>query len=324
MQKTKERVAVVLRSHPILVFLIGMILVFSLFSPGFLSLSTLVLIVKRTSIVGVIAAGMTLVILIGEIDLSIGAIGAFSSVTCAQLMAHNLPWPLATLLTLLLCCCWGALNGWITTRFSLPAFLITMVMSGIIRTVSSLITGTMAIPIAQSGFLRIGTGSLLFIPNSVLILVFVYALGVFVMSRTPFGRCVAAIGGNTRAAALSGIRVDRIKLTVLILSSCMASISGLIMTSKLCAGTSQIGTFWEIPVIASVLIGGTQFGEGEGRLISTLLGSLCIEIISSFQTSLGMPSFTQELFRGVLILIAIILNSRKRFFRKSSAVPEIF
>ena len=189
------------------------------------------------------------------------------------------------------------------------AFLVTMATMTLIRGVTYTLTGGYPVGGLPQGFFVYGAGQVGFVPLPVIYMFVILAVGAFVLSSTPFGRSIYAIGGNEDAARLSGINVMRVKIGVFIVSAFVSAISGLILSSRLMAGSPEIGIGWELDVIAAVIIGGTNIFGGEGNLAGTFLGVLFIGVLTNGMILLDVTPYMQLVVRGLVILSAVILNS---------------
>ena len=275
----------------------------------FLTVSNIVNVFRQVSNQGIFAVGMTMILIMGQIDLSVGALVAFAAVLNAIFLKWGLSIPMSILATLGVTCLWGVLNGYVTARFRLHAFLVTMATMTLIRGVTYTLTGGYPVGGLPQDFFIYGSGQLGFIPYPVLYMIAIFMLGAFVMSSTTFGRSIYALGGNEDAARLSGINVERVKIGVFVVSAAVSGISGLVLSSRLMAGSPEIGIGWELDIVAAVIIGGTNIVGGEGKLSGTLLGVLFIGVLSNGMILLDITPYMQQVVRGLVILGAVILNS---------------
>ena len=275
----------------------------------FLTVSNIVNVFRQVSNQGIIAVGMTMILIMGQIDLSVGALVAFAAVLNAIFLKWGLSIPMSILATLGVTCLWGVLNGYVTARFRLHAFLVTMATMTLIRGVTYTLTGGYPVGGLPQDFFIYGSGQLGFIPYPVIYMIAIFMIGAFVMSSTTFGRSIYALGGNEDAARLSGINVERVKIGVFVVSAAVSGISGLVLSSRLMAGSPEIGIGWELDIVAAVIIGGTNIVGGEGKLSGTLLGVLFIGVLSNGMILLDITPYMQQVVRGLVILGAVILNS---------------
>lgn len=290
--------------------LLLMILVLSLTTSTFLKPSNIINVLRQISIQAIIAVGMTMVIILGQIDLSVGAIVAFASVLNALLiMKAGLPVFVAILITLVVSSLWGLINGAITAKFNLHAFLVTLAMLTLVRGITYTLTGGYPIGGLPKGFYEFGAGHVWGIPYPVLYMVVVYLIGMFILRNTPFGRSIYSVGGNAEAARLSGIHIARTKIVVFVISAFLSALGGIILSSRLRAGSPEVGLGWELDIVAAVIIGGTNLFGGEGKLTGTLIGMLFVGILTNGMILLDVTPYMQQVVRGLVILAAVILNS---------------
>jgi ribose transport system permease protein len=292
----------------VIVFIL-LIVYLSFATTKFLTTSNVINVFRQISYQGIIAVGMTMILIMGQIDLSVGALVAFAAVLNALFLKAGLPIPASIVATLVITSLWGGLNGYVTARFRLHAFLVTMATMTLIRGVTYTLTSGYPVGGLPRDFFVYGSGQLGFVPFPILYMLVIFIAGTFVLSSTPFGRSVYAIGGNEDAARLSGINVKRVKIGVFIVSAFVSAISGLVLSSRLMAGSPEIGIGWELDIVAAVIIGGTNILGGEGKLTGTLLGVLFIGVLSNGMILLDITPYMQQVVRGLVILSAVVLNS---------------
>lgn len=289
--------------------LLLLVIILTASTDKFLTTSNIISVLRQISIQAIVAVGMTMIIILGQIDLSVGAIVAFASVLNAILLRQGISIPLSILITAIVSSIWGLINGAITARYKIHAFLVTLAMLTVIRGITYTMTGGYPIGDLPKAFYSIGAGHLWIIPYPVIYMVLIYALGYFILNWTPFGRSIYAIGGNSEAARLSGIHIERIKIAVFTASAFFSAIAGIILSSRLMAGSPETGNGWELDIIAAVIIGGTNLFGGEGKITGTLVGMLFVGILTNGMILLGISPYMQQVIRGVVILAAVVLNS---------------
>ncbi len=290
--------------------------------PTFLLAGNLMNIVEQVSIIAIMAIGMTMVIISGGIDLSVGSIMALASVIVATLILQfgGSGWVqtanmwLACLLTIGLCSLIGAFTGMMVTRFQVPSFIVTLSLmmsgSGLAFIISENEKGY-KLPV-PSQFMALGHGSLLGIPLTVLLMLALYGLAHVILSRTVYGRHLYAVGGNERAAFLSGIRVARVKTIAYVLCAALAGLGGIIPTSIFSTGDPLTGAQYELMVISAVVVGGTSLSGGEGKIANTLIGSLIIAVIRNAMNLAQLTDKKQMVVLGMVILGAVLIDRLKR------------
>ncbi|MGE5529473.1 MAG: ABC transporter permease [Patescibacteria group bacterium] len=301
--------------------ILALICVFFAFrAPGFVTSTNLFNILRNVSQQGIIAFGMTLVIIMGDIDLSVGnAIawsGCLTAVITRELLLLN--WPagpviaLAMLAAILAGCLGGVLTGWLRTRFSVPAFITTLALMFAYKGGAYLITNSFPVIPFPEWYSFIGSGYIFgVIPFSSLVFAAVFGIMYFISKYTTFGRAVYAIGGNTEASRLSGINVPRTKMAVFAITGALAAISGIIVSSMCMAGTPQAGNGWELDVIAAVIIGGVSFAGGVGRIWGTFIGVIFLGIITNGMTLLNVDPYLQYIVKAGLILASVLIYQRQ-------------
>lgn len=302
------------RRTPIFYPLIGFILVFiamAVINDNFLTGSNLTNLARQTSIIAIIAVGMSLAILTGGIDLSVGPVMALSGTVMAGLMVAGVPPSLAILLGLLVGAAFGAFNGAFIAFAGMPPIIVTLATMGIARGLALIYTGGYPIAGLPAEFAFFGRGSLVGIETPILIMITVYALGFVLLHHTATGRYLYAIGGNEEAVRLSGIRVSRYKLLVYTLSGTTAAIAGLILTSRLMSGQPNAGIGFELDAIAAVVLGGAAIAGGRGMILGTLIGALLLGVLNNGLNLMGVSPYLQNVIKGLIILLAIYI-SRKR------------
>jgi len=301
-----------------LCILLVMVAVLSVFADGFLTLSNLLGILRSVAITGVIAFGMTMVIIAGEIDLSVGSTIGLASVLVAKIGgalsdAGVMPLESAVVVGMLAALAAGALigflNGKIRTRFNIPTFIITLAMLNILYGAAAIISKGFPVTTVPSWYGFIGAGMVGNIPVPAIWLVLVFAASLVLMNYTRFGREVYAVGGNTESARLSGINVNRIKITVLIAVQVLAAFAGIILSSQVYSGSSSFGRGYEMDVIAPVIIGGASLSGGMGKVTGTLVGIIFLGILLNGMTLLGVDDYVKYVVRGLVILVAVLVNA---------------
>lgn len=288
--------------------------------PDFLKRSNLIGVANQTAIYAVIAIGMTMVIITGGIDLSVGSLVALSSVGATVLIrdyaggstASAVTMTLACLAGILLAAAAGVFNGLLVTTASLPPFIVTLAMMLMARGLALRVSEFQSVNAVPETFRWLGGGSVAGIPNPISIMVILYAIAHVVMSRTVFGRVLYAIGGNAEAARLSGIRVQQTKLLVYTISGALAGLGGIMVSSKLNAGDPKYGDMYELEVIAAVVVGGTSLMGGEGRMLGTLIGAFIIAVIRNGMNLMSVESSNQKVVLGAVLLISVLVDRIKR------------
>lgn len=295
---------------------IGFAVIFVVFAltlndKGFLNPNNLLNIVRQTAMIAVMAVAMTFVLSAGEIDLSVGAVAGLATVTVAMAIAFAGPLGgiLAGLATGLAV---GMFNGWLTTKVGIPSFLTTLAMMGIAKGVAMWVSDTAAVPILSPGYSWVfGGGSVGPIPVLLFWMAILGGIGHVALRRSGFGRRVLATGGGETAARYSGIDTAAIKFRVLVLSSCAASLAGMLYAGRLQSGRFQLGEGDELSVIAAAVLGGTSLFGGKGTVIGTIVGALMIGLINNGLILMGLEFSQQLIARGGIIILAVALSQKK-------------
>lgn len=292
---------------------IVMLVAFSILSPVFLSYGNFINIANQTAIISVLAFGMTLVMLSGGIDLSVGSLVSLSAVVCALLLEAGASIAVAASAAIATGIAFGALNGFISVRWGIQSFLVTLGSLSIARGLSLMLSDGRTIYIESERFLSftaqgyIGPVPVLF-AWTLLFLVLAWVL----LNLTTFGRRLRATGGNITAARQAGLNTGWIIVRVFMLSGALAAFCGLMMAGRLSSGLPSVGVGMELDAIAAAVLGGTGFkGEG-GSLLGTLLGALVMGTVINGLTVLGIDPYVQEITKGVVIVLAVIVVSKRR------------
>jgi len=295
-----------------------MLLVLAVFIPQFRDIQNITNITRNFSFVGIVAMGMTLVILTGGIDLSVGSVWGMTAVIVAFLLTHGWPVPLAILMSLLGASGIGIMNGLCITRLKMSPFVPTLATLSIARSFALIITHGRPISIfgdEYQSFLWIGGGDIFGIPNPFIIFCVTAVFFWILLSRTVWGRYVYAVGGNERTARLTGLRVDRLKIIVYILSATVAGVAGLVQYSYLSSVTADLGTGEELAVIAATVIGGANLAGGEGTILGTVIGAIILEVLRNGLLLFGIDPYWQGVFVGAVIILAVSIDYFRKLFR---------
>jgi ribose/xylose/arabinose/galactoside ABC-type transport system permease subunit len=279
-------------------------------SPRFLSMVNLTNVLRQTSIVGVLAIGMTFVILTAGIDLSVGATLALSVVLLGGILEQTGSLPLALITCVFAGMGVGLANGLGVTLGRVQPFVMTLGMLGIARSLAFLYTSGQPIPILHKEFLRFGIGYVGGIPIPSIVFIGLLLVAFFVLRYTPFGRSVYAVGSNEEAARLSGIAVGRVKALVYVISGATAGIAAILYGAQFASAAPIAGEGYELDAIAAVVVGGTSLFGGQGGVMGTFLGALIIGILSNILNLMGVSPFAQPLAKGALIIVAVWIVGR--------------
>jgi erythritol transport system permease protein len=309
------------------------VLFFAFAAPNFLTSANFLIMAKHIAITAILAIGMTFVILTGGIDLSVGSIAGLAGMAAGWLILNGVVLePLGVVvypgigLVIVACLCLGAVlglaNGLLIARFGVAPFIATLGLLYVARGAALLISNGSTFPNlvgsidhGNQGFPMLGGGSILGVPAPVLILAVLAAIAAFVARSTPFGRRVYAVGGNERASRLSGVRVDRIKIAVYVISGVCAALVGLILTSELVAAHPASGETFELNAIAAVVLGGASLAGGRGTIAGALIGACVIGVLGDGMVMMGVSEFWQMVIKGLVIIAAVVLDQvQSRFY----------
>lgn len=302
-----------------LIALFLLCLALSIFSDKFLSVSNAWNVLRQVSVNICISTGMTLIILTGGIDLSVGSVLAFSGAVAAGLLKNGLEFPGANLfvgftvsgailIALLAGTLLGLFNGYMITRFKVPPFVATLAMFTIARGLTMLWTKGFPITSLGTKLDYLGTGWFLGIPMPVWISGIIVLIAVLFTSKTKFGRYVYAIGGNENAAKFSGVKIKKIKMIIYAAGGLLAAVGGILVTARLDAAQPNAGTGYELDSIAAVVIGGTSLSGGRGTIAGTVTGAIIIGVLNNGLVLLNVSPFWQQVIKGFVILAAVILD----------------
>ena len=311
-----------------------LVVVFSVLSPSFLTTGNLVILSKHVALNAILGVGMTFVILTGGIDLSVGSVAGLAGMIAGGLLHEGLVLrplgvvvyfsvPMVVAVALGVSVLFGLLNGFLIARLRVAPFIATLGILYVARGLALLLSGGATFPnlagqeaLGNRGFDRLGSGLLLGVPMPIVVMIVVAAAGAFLAVRTPFGRHVYAIGGSERAAELSGVAVARVKVAVYVISAFCAGMVGIIVSSQLMAAHPATGETFELNAIAAVVLGGTSLAGGRGSIGGTLVGAFVIGVLSDGLILLGVSEFWQIVIKGVVIVLAVVLDQAARGRRR--------
>ncbi|UYZ15244.1 ribose ABC transporter permease [Brevibacillus sp. WF146] len=294
--------------YRVLIIFIALCAAASMLSEAFLTVNNLLNVARQVSITAIIAAGMTLVILIAGIDLSVGSVMAFSGAIAAGMLTAQWPLGVALIAALLVGLGFGIINGLFVTRWGIPSFITTLAVMVIARGMTLVYTQGYPLVVSHESFRYIGNGKMLGIPLPILIMLFLYASLYWVLRNTSFGRYVYAIGGNEEASRLSGIPVNTIKVAVFGICGLLSALSAIVYTSRLMSAQPTAGTGIELDAIAAVIIGGTSLAGGKGGIAGTLIGALIMGILDNVLNLMNVSPFYQSIVKGLVILAAVLAD----------------
>jgi ribose transport system permease protein len=305
----------VLRTYGLVIALAIMLVTLSVTAEHFLTLSNIMNILLQSANIGIMAAGLTVVIIASEIDLSVASLQTLGAVVVALLLVnYQVPIVPAILLALMVGVTAGAFSGFFTGWFSIPAFILTLAMDSLARGASLIFTQSTSIYGLPDAFSVIGQGYVGPVPVAALIMAVVFIAVHLLLTRTVLGTNIYAVGGNKEAARVAGINVFAVKLVVLTISGFCGALAGIVMASRLMAAQPIMGLFDLMDVIAAVVIGGTSLLGGEGRIIGTVIGTFIIASMRNGLNLLGISPDWQLIAVGTIIVLAVLVDyvGRKR------------
>jgi sugar transport system permease protein len=297
----------------LLLALILLFVVLAIVAPNFLSARNMLNVLRQVSFVGIIACGMTVALIGAEVDLSVGSVVALTS-SLLGVLSVKLGWPLvpAILFCLVEATLVGVFAGWVRVKWDIPGLIVTIALMLSLRGMAFVLTNAFPIPITNDSFVFLGSGYIAGVPFPAIVFLLTMAVFGFITTRTVYGRSVYAVGGNAEATRLSGIPVNRVRITIFATTGFLAAMSGVLLTARLNSGVAAVGVGWEFDCIAAVIIGGTSLFGGEGSIFGTLLGVLFIGLLGNGMVLLGVNPYLQDVARGVIILGAVLLSALQR------------
>lgn len=319
MELTKQKRNIDLRNYGVIIAFGLMVGFLSALSPQFRTIDNFLTMLRQASVNGLIAFGMTTVILTGGIDLSVGPTLALSAVLFAGMIVNfNIAVPIALIITIVVGILFGLISGLLVGKARLQPFIATLITQTVYRGLTLIYTdGRPISSLTSSDYVGanilafLGRGSFLGIPVPIYILGIVFMLFYILLNKTTFGRKIYAVGSNEKAAKLSGINTSNVKMMAYIISAVTATIAGMILISRLNSAQPTLGVGYELDAIAATAIGGTSMEGGRGKITGTLLGVLIIAVLGNGMNLLGVSSYFQAVVKGLVILFAVLSDRRK-------------
>jgi len=299
-----------LRKNPALVGIIGVSIALSIITDSFLSVYNIINVFRQTSIMAIIGFGMTMVIISGGIDLSVGSVLALSAGISASILSGGNVF-LGILAAIGVGAAAGAFNGLMITKGKLQPFIVTLAMMAIARSLTLGYMEGMPISGFPDAFSFIGRGVVGGIPMPIILLFAIFILSFYILKKTRLGLYIYSIGGNEEATKLSGINVDKYKIYVYVISGVFAAVSGMILAGRLNSAQPTFGTGYELDAIATVVLGGASLKGGKGTVYGTLFGALLMGIIKNGMNLMGVSPFYQDAVKGAIILIAVLMERKE-------------
>ena len=312
MAKDKIKALLKYEQMALLLSLIGLCMISTIISPVFLSVNNLMNVLRTASLTAICAMGYMFVILLGEMDLSVGSMQAVVGIVSVMILNFTKNVPAALLGGLIAGAVLGCINGLLVTKAGINSLIASLGTMAILRGTAYIITNGVSIQANIPGFEVLGTGYIGPFPIPFLIAVVIFAALYFVLNKTVFGRNVYAVGGNYSAARLCGINVGRIKMAAYIIVGVLTALSGYILACRLNSAQPNAGDGFEFQVISAVVLGGVSLSGGKGNLTGAVIGVLILSVLSNALVLAGVSSFYQEVSRGIVILLAVYIDSRNK------------
>lgn len=284
----------------------------SIATPAFFTKDNILNVLRQVATNSNLAIGLTMAIIIGGIDLSVGAILAFSGLLCASFISDGMNLGLAVLLAFTLGALFGLLNGLIIAYTNMPPFVVTLATQNIARGIVNVYANGQPISAMNPVFNFLGVGYFLGIPLPVIYSFVLLAVMILILGRSKFGRQLYAVGGNEEAARFSGINIKKVKIIVYTLCGALASFSGIILAARMYSGQPTAGDGFELDAIAASVLGGVSFSGGVGKLGGTIIGVLVLGVLTNGLNLLNINSFWQYIIKGIIILLAVYLDILKK------------
>ena len=308
---TKEKLGRFWNMYRSVIIMVVFAIVVGFANNRFLRFSNIMNILNQTSINAVLAAGLTVVILTGGIDISVGSTLAFSGAIAAYMLERGFSAAIVVVAALLVGLCVGFANGLFIARWNLQPMIVTLAMMSIFRGATYLLTNGSPISVSDKAFKLIGGGKIFsVIPVPIVIMIAIFIVMYYVLGSTPFGRHIYAVGGNEEASRLSGISITNTKIIAYMISGLMAAIAGIIVTSRLSSAQPLAGQSYEMDAIAAAVIGGTSLKGGQGRFLFTIVGALIIGMLNNALNLLDVSTYYQTVVKGVVILAAVLIDAK--------------
>lgn len=302
----KSKVSYQLKDKAIWVVLIILVIAFTVANSRFVNPSNIFTLLRQVAVYGIASIGMTFVILLGDIDLSIGTIISFVNIVCAWFMVNaGVNWVLAIIITLVFSTLIGVLNGFMVSTIGIPAIIATFATQTAFSGLTYIICDGMPIYGFPEAFNMIGQSYVGPVPTPVIIMAVCFAFGSFVLNKTYFGRYFYAVGGNAEAAKLSGIRVGRVKYLVFAIAGFFAGLAGVVMLSRTASGQANAGLGYEFDVITCVVLGGVSITGGSGKMSGVVAGTCIIGVLTNGMVLVNIDQYTQDIVMGIVLALAV-------------------
>lgn len=308
--KKKQTLGTFISKNIIYIAFVIMLIGLSVFTSSFLQMKNLVNVLRQATVVGVLSMGMTFVIIGGGIDLSVGSTMALASCIAAAYSTSTtaIPLPLAIALGCLVGIVVGALNGIVVAYLGVVPFIATLGMQYAVRGVALVYTGSRPINALTTAFTNLGKGYAGPIPVPVIIFAIVALISWFFLAKTQFGRYIYAIGGNEKAALVSGLRVKQLKFLSYVINGMTAALAGILLAARVAVGSPTAGESYDLLAITAVVVGGTSNAGGTGGILPSIIGVFIVTVMNNGMDLLGISGYYQKIVTGVVVLLAVIID----------------
>ncbi|MCP3763656.1 ABC transporter permease [Domibacillus sp. A3M-37] len=308
----ESKAAVIFKKYGMLLILIALVALMTALEPNFINSNNIINIVRQMSVIGIVAIGVTFIIITSGIDLSSGSVIALTSVIVAT-FAQEGTYPLivALLVAVAIGAGTGLFNGFLVTKGNIAPFIVTLGMMTAARGLALLYSGGRPIGGLSDSLLFLGQGMIAGIPVPVIIFAIIGVISYVLLNKTRFGKYVYAIGGNEQAAMIAGVNVTKVKILVYTFNGLLVGIAGLILTARIASGQPTAGTMYELDAIAAAVIGGTSLTGGIGTIGGTIIGALIIGVMNNGLDLMNVSSYWQQILKGAIITVAVYVDARK-------------
>lgn len=303
-----KKLSLWLLDYGIVLILFLLIAIFSFASSNFFSFGTVTTILRQVSIIGIISVGAAFVILTAGIDLSVGSIACISSLTCAILLKAGFSIPVAIVITLAIAVVYGLISGCLVSFFKMSPLIATLGMMTALRGAGYIITDGLPVYGFGPGLSPFGRGYFLGIPLPVILMIFIFALGIFILLKTPIGRHVYGVGGNEEASRLSGVNVTGVKLFCYGFCAFLSGVAGLVLLSRTNSGQPAAGVGYEMDAITAVVLGGISLMGGQGKLPLVIVGVLIMGVLSTGMLMCNINDYVQQVVKGIVLVAAVAFS----------------
>lgn len=296
------------RYKGIVIAIIAVLILWTIVAPSFFSIQNFSNLMRTSTVNMLITMGLAYCLIIGGIDLTVGSVAALSGVATAILIQSGVVWYLAVVIGILVGLLVGVVNGLIITYTSIPPFIATIAMQFIVRGLAFSVGSGSSIMVSDQGLFTFGNGYTFGIPNPVIVLLVVTLILTVILTRTPFGQEMYAVGNNETSAHFAGVNINKVKIIAYTISGTLAGLAGVILTARMMSGQPVVGQGYEGDAVAAAVLGGVSISGGQGNIIGALLGAVIIGILTNGLNIWGINSYWQSIIKGTIILAAVIMD----------------